>query len=113
MAVQKRSLLFNVNQTNDDIKQLIKRRRRQIMVHSAIYYRLGTSVITDAQFDKWARELVKLQNDYPNESKQVELYEDFKDWDASSGFNLNFYPFLRLAQYLVKLCEGKNEYQEI
>ncbi|WP_375790254.1 DNA ligase LigA-related protein [Paenibacillus agricola] len=35
---------------------LIARRRRQIFVHSAIYYRLGTSVIDDATFDRWGRE---------------------------------------------------------
>lgn len=73
-----------------DIKilELIKRRRRQLVVHSIIYYRLNDSIITDKQFDMWARELVKLQKEYPDLSKEVELYEDFQDWDGTTGFNL-------------------------
>ena len=33
----------------------------------------------------WAKELRQLQSDYPNISQQVEWYEAFKDWDASTG----------------------------
>ena len=37
------------------------------------------------QWDKWAKELRDLQNQYPEISEQVTLYEHFKDWDASTG----------------------------
>ena len=73
----------------DDIRELIRRRRRQILIHSCIYYRLGTSIWTDKKYDECSRELVELQTQYPNISKTVEYYEDFKDWDGTTGFNLS------------------------
>lgn len=73
----------------DDIRELIRRRRRQILIHSCIYYRLGTSIWTDKKYDECSRELVELQAQYPNISKTVEYYEDFKDWDGTTGFNLS------------------------
>lgn len=73
---------------DEQIKALILRRRRQMCVHSCIYYRMGTSLISDGQFDTWGHELMRLQNDYPDLAKSTPLAEDFKDWDASTGFNL-------------------------
>ena len=67
------------------IQDLILRRRLQLLVHSCIYYHLNQNIITDAQWDQWARELVDLQRDHPEESKQVDWYQAFKDWDASTG----------------------------
>lgn len=59
-----------------------------MMVHSYLYYEMNTNIITDKQFDTWGRELVKLQADYPEISKQVEYYDAFSNWDASTGFDL-------------------------
>lgn len=67
------------------IADLIQKRRLQLLIHSCIYYELNANVISDKQWDEWARELVKLQADYPAISKKVCMYEDFKDWDASTG----------------------------
>lgn len=47
------------------IAELITRLRRQILVHSVIYYRLNTNVISDAQWSEWAVELENLQKQYP------------------------------------------------
>ena len=47
------------------IRELINRRRRQILVHSVIYYRMNDNLISDDQWAKWALELETLQNDYP------------------------------------------------
>lgn len=33
----------------------------------------------------WSRELVALQEQYPEISKQVDFYKVFEDWDGSSG----------------------------
>lgn len=105
------SLLDNYKpQLNNSICELIKRRRRQMMVHSYIYYRLGTSIIDDYTFDKWAYELKDLQNKYPLESQYTELYEEFKDWDGSTGFNLDTYLFSHIAE---RLLRSKNEYTKI
>lgn len=43
------------------------------------------NIISDHQWDAWAKELLKLQTDYPEISKNVIWYEAFKDWDASTG----------------------------
>ena len=108
MAVQKRNLLGLIQpQINQSVVDLINRRRRQIMVHSVIYYRLGTSIIEDSLFDKWAYELVDLQNKYPNESAKADLYKEFKDWDGTTGFNLDYTGFLDKAEYLLKIYEVK------
>ena len=74
-----------VTEMNQKISDLIQRRRLQLLVHSCIYYELDQNIISDKQWDEWARELVKLQKDYPEESKEVIWYDAFKDWDASTG----------------------------
>jgi NAD-dependent DNA ligase len=72
------------------IKEKIRQRRRQMLVHSYIYYELDDNIVSDTQWAKWAKELEQLQKDYPKESAEVEEYEQFKDWDGSSGAFLNF-----------------------
>lgn len=67
------------------IEDLIQRRRLQLLIHSCIYYHFNQNIISDRQWDIWAKELVELQNQYPKESKKVIWYEAFKDWDASTG----------------------------
>lgn len=89
------------------IKDLILRRRLQLLVHSCIYYHLDQNVIADGQWDQWARELVDLQRDHPEESKQVDWYQAFKDWDASTGA---FLPItdpwvVSKAHYILKICK--------
>lgn len=73
---------------NNNIKELITRRRRQILVHSCIYYRFGTSIVEDSTFDAWAYELVELQKNNQEISKSTLLYDEFKDFDGSTGFDL-------------------------
>ncbi len=68
-----------------EIAELIQQRRYQMLIHSCLYYHFNISVISDHKWDEWARELANLQSRYPEISKQVTLYEWFKDWDASTG----------------------------
>ena len=68
-----------------DIAEKIQQRRYQMLIHSCLYYHLNRNVISDKQWDEWARELRDLQNQYPDISSKVTLYEYFADWDASSG----------------------------
>jgi len=80
---------------NEEIFQLIKRRRLQMLVHSFLYYKYDKSIIHDRDFDHWAIELVGLQKKYPRESEAVEFYEDFKYFDGTTGFDLPLYhPFI-------------------
>lgn len=73
-----------------DIREVIKQRRRQILVHSFLYYQLNENVISDHQFDKFCNDLVDLQMKFPKESKEVEYYDAFKDFDGSSGYDLPY-----------------------
>ena len=47
---------------------------------------MGTSIISDIVWDKWAKELVGLKAKYPNEAKSIKHYDIFADFDGSTGF---------------------------
>ena len=72
----------------DEVRALILRRRIQILVHSCIYYHYNSSLITDATWQKWADELVALQKKYPSIAKRVDYHRAFKNFDATTGFDL-------------------------
>lgn len=86
-----------------EIAELIARRRRQILVHSIIYYRLDENIIPDYKWAEWAKELVELQKQYPEIAEKCPLSEAFKDFDACTGYDLplgNPYYF-GVAQWLL------------
>lgn len=71
-----------------DIAELITRRRRQVLVHSVIYYRFNDNIISDATWSEWAQELENLQREYPEIAASCPLADAFKDFDHSSGCDL-------------------------
>ena len=98
-----------------NIAEFIQQRRLQILVHSCIYYHLNKNIISDKQWDKWARELVDAQQKYPEIAEQVIWHEAFKDFDASTGA---FLPItdewvVRKAQYLLTLFKMNTKDVEI
>lgn len=93
------------------IADLIQRRRLQLLIHSCIYYELNSNILADKEWDAWARELVKLQAEYPHISEKVCLYEEFKDWDASTGA---FLPIRSIevksrADYILRICHQSSK----
>lgn len=99
--------LFEIEKPLQTIEEKIKQRRLQMLVHSYIYYELDENIIDDSTWDKWAMELVELQTKYPKLSKKVIYYNQFKDWDGSSGAFLDFDEKIKnKAEYLLKI-EGK------
>lgn len=54
------SIFDAIEQSEEDVISLINRRRRQILVHSCLYYRLDENIIGDYTYDKWAKELANL-----------------------------------------------------
>lgn len=70
------------------IRELILRRRRQILVHSVIYYRYNENLISDYTWTKWAVELEELQKKYQKEAESTQLNTEFKDFNHSTGYNL-------------------------
>jgi hypothetical protein len=95
------------------IKEKITRRRKQILVHSCIYYRLNSNLISDHTYDEWAYELVKLQNKYPNLSSRCPHHKAFKDFSGDTGYHLPIGDnevvniALRLLEYSKKRSKGE------
>lgn len=58
--------------------------RRQVLLHSYIYYSLDENVIADHEFDRRGRELFDLQKEH---GWNVNFYDSiFKHWQGQSGF---------------------------
>lgn len=89
----------------DRIKQL----RRLLIVHSFIYYRLCTSLVSDYKWQAWADELVTLQ--YPG-PVSIGYYDDyFGDWNGDTGMHLPQDPWVHgMAEYLLWLHDKYHAY---
>lgn len=74
----------------DKVAAKIRQRRRQILVHSYLYYDLDESIVSDDTWSRWAKELAALQVRFPNVAKKVEFNETFREFDGSTGFDLNY-----------------------
>ena len=70
------------------IEELITRRRRQVLIHSIIYYRMNENIVSDDTWAAWALELEDLQNKYPEIADRCPYAEGFKNFDHSTGMNL-------------------------
>lgn len=90
------------------IKEKIRQRRSQMLVHSCLYYEMDESIVDDATWQKWADELVVLQEENPKACK-LDFYDKwFKDWTGASG------AFLPLrdpkvygkAKYILKISQA-------
>jgi len=69
---------------------LIARRRRQMLVHCFIYYRLDENIVSDDKWNEWAQQLKRVQDRY---GKLIRFYDDeFADWDGSTGYHLGHGP---------------------
>lgn len=75
---------------DEEILALINRRQRQILVHSCIYYKFDSNLITDHEYDALSRELAQLIQDYPKEFKASAYYEVYIGYDGCSGFDLPY-----------------------
>ena len=60
--------------------------QRWIIVHSILYYQLADSIIEDRVFDANAKQLVKLQSEFPDDAEESEYWYVFYDFDANTGF---------------------------
>lgn len=101
------------NTINDNkILELISRRQRQIIVHSVLYYRYDTSLVSDATFDAWSRELVALQKAHP--TVKTAFYEDMCDFDGCTGYHLAAHPWgISVAERLLRYTEGGKRHEDI
>jgi len=80
--------LLELGAEESEIRQHIRQRWRQVLIHSCIYYRLNESIIDDSKFDLWARELVQLKNQYPRIASCMIFPKALKKFDGTTGFDL-------------------------
>ena len=73
---------------NESVRELIQRRRLQLLIHSCIYYEYNESLVTDEQWKNWAVELETLQKEYKTESELAPWADAFREFDHPTGFNL-------------------------
>lgn len=86
----RRTLPKTKKKINEEILELINRRERQVLVHSCLYYHFNTSIITDAEYDKWSHQLYDLIVENPVEFKNSVFYKDFKTFDGNTGMGLPY-----------------------
>lgn len=89
------------------IKEIIRQRRAQMLIHSCIYYELNDNIVSDHTWQRWADELEKLQKENPNDCKLGFFDEYFVDWDGATGNHLphrNGWVY-RKAQWLLQMKE--------
>jgi NAD-dependent DNA ligase len=60
--------------TEEQVREFIKRRRRQTIVHRIIYYCFDSNIISDHQYTEWENELKAICKEYPEIAKEVEYY---------------------------------------
>lgn len=70
----------------------LRRRARQFLVHSFLYYRLGESVISDEAFDAIAEELRRLRAEHPAAALPFAEVLDKALGPEGSGFQIRNYP---------------------
>lgn len=89
----------------EDIIEIICRRRRQTLVHSYLYYRKNTNIISDHTFDAWTKELADLQERFPEEAAAAVYAKEFEGFDGSSGYDLpTHYPnVMNTAEHLLRI----------
>lgn len=71
--------------TQSVISSFINRRRRQILVHSYIYYVRDDNLIDDCTWSKWAEQLVDITDAFPHIAKQCDFSDVFEYFDGSTG----------------------------
>lgn len=74
--------------SEEKLSKLINRRRRQVLLHSIIYYKYDDNIVSDYTWSKWAQELEDLQRQYPEIAAKCVYADAFKDFDHSTGSNL-------------------------
>lgn len=69
--------------------------RRLVMAHSALYYELSTTFVTDHVFDVWCRILVHMQAKEKAACKKAVFAKEFKGFDGASGMHLARHPWAK------------------
>jgi len=70
------------------VKEIIRQRRAQMLIHSCIYYELDDNIVSDHRWQRWADELEQLQREYPD-CCAIEFFDaEFANWTGATGNHL-------------------------
>ena len=89
------------------IAEKIQQRRLQILVHSYLYYQVDTNIVDDNTWATWGKELVSLQEQYPEIAKRVIYHKEFANFDPSTGQGLP-YNDKRIVHIAKKIRQHQN-----
>lgn len=92
------------------LKEKIRQRRWQMLVHSCLYYEMDESIVDDHTWQRWADELARLQDENPKEC-EIHFYDkEFKGWTGSSGYDLPLRDsrVWTRAQYILRIHQKNN-----
>jgi hypothetical protein len=78
--------LYEEEKTSErTVREIIRQRRAQMLIHSCIYYVLDDNIVSDHKWQAWAFELAKLQDENPSECKLNFFDEYFVGWTGATG----------------------------
>jgi len=87
----------------NDHLAIVNRLRRNIIVHSVIYYVFNRNLISDSDYDKMCQKLARIHKKYPKLCSQAVFPKAFKNYDPSTGMNfINHKWGNRAAERLLK-----------
>lgn len=66
----------------------INQRRRQLLVHAFLYYRLNTSTIDDHTYDRFALDLIQLQEEHGKIAESCIYADAFRGFKMGDSFGL-------------------------
>lgn len=68
----------------------IDRIERQILVHSLIYYKMDSNIVSDSFFDEISSNLANCIKEFPDNFKKSKYVKTFKKFDGSTGADLEY-----------------------
>lgn len=85
--------------------------QQQILVHSILYYRLGTSIWSDDKWNYKAKELQALAEAHPELYRESILFEEYKSFSWVSGYDLPLYHphYTAVAVWLMEEARKKGD----
>lgn len=74
---------------DNDVVELITRRRILLLGHARAYYAQHEKYIEDATWDSFKSQLLDLQDKYPEESKLAKMHDEFIDFQTKGAMCLD------------------------
>lgn len=71
----------------DDIEKLINSLRESFLVHSCLYYKLDSAIISDDLYNARAKYLYRLQKEHPEVAEKCIYADYFSNFNPATGMD--------------------------